>query len=230
LQAMSKLKCIIVEDEPLARQILEGYISRVSFLELKGSFEDAIEAMGYLRENDIDVIFLDIHLPEIKGITFLKTLANPPAVIMTTAYHEYALEGYELNVVDYLLKPFEFERFLAAVNKVKKLQQVVQVSGDNKDYLFVNIQLKKVKIYFSEILYIESQKEYVKIVTADKTYLTKMSTHEIEELLPDSHFKRIHRSFIIALQKVRSFNSETVEINGHNIPVGRGYKDVLTKL
>jgi two-component system LytT family response regulator len=227
---MSKLKCIIVEDEPLARQILEGYISRVSFLELNGSFEDAIEAIGHLRENHIDVIFLDIHLPEIKGITFLKTLTNPPAVIMTTAYHEYAVEGYELNVVDYLLKPFEFDRFLAAVNKVKKQKQVVQVSGDNRDYLFVNIQLKKVKIYFSEILYIESQKEYVKIVTTDKTYLTKMSTHEIEDLLPDSHFKRIHRSFIVALQKVRSFNSEMVEISGHNIPVGRGYKDVLTKL
>jgi two-component system LytT family response regulator len=227
---MSKLKCIIVEDEPLARQVLVGYISRVSFLELKGSFEDAIDAMGFLRDNNVDVIFLDIHLPEIKGITFLKTLTNPPAVIMTTAYHEYALEGYELNVVDYLLKPFEFERFLASVNKVKKQQHFAQVPNDTKDYLFVNIQLKKVKIYFSEILYIESQKEYVKIVTTDKTYLTKMSTHEIEDLLPDSLFKRIHRSFIIALQKVRSFNSETVEISGHNIPVGRGYKDVLTKL
>jgi two-component system, LytTR family, response regulator len=227
---MSKLKCIIIEDEPLARQILEGYISRVPSLELEASYEDAIAAMEHLREHDVDLIFLDIHLPEIKGISFLKTLSDPPAVIITTAYHEYALEGYELNVVDYLLKPFEFDRFLAAVNKVKKPTSVPSFTETNKDYLFVNIQLKKVKIYFSKILYIESQKEYVRIVTEDNSYLTKMSTHEIEALLPDFLFKRIHRSFIIAIHKVRSFNSEMVEINGNNIPVGRGYKDVLKEL
>ncbi len=228
---MSKLKCIVVEDEPLARQILAGYISRVPFLELQGSFEDAIEAMDHLRDHSVDLMFLDIHLPEIKGITFLKTLAHPPAVIITTAYHEYALEGYELNVLDYLLKPFEFERFLTAVNKVKKQSLSAHTITDTtKDYLFVSIQLKKVKIYFSEILYIESQKEYIRIVTPDHSYLTKMSTHEIESLLPDTLFKRIHRSFIIAIHKVKSFNSETVEIHGNNIPVGRGYKDVLKSL
>jgi two-component system, LytTR family, response regulator len=228
---MSKLKCIVVEDEPLARQILEGYISRVPSLELEGSYEDAIDAIEHLRDHHVDLMFLDIHLPEIKGLTFLKTLTDPPAVIITTAYHEYALEGYELNVVDYLLKPFEFERFLTAVNKVKKQNQSeLAIAETAKDYLFVSIQLKKVKIYFSEILYIESQKEYIKIVTQDNSYLTKMSTHEIEGLLPDSLFKRIHRSFIIAIHKVRSFNSEMVEINGNNIPVGRGYKDVLKSL
>jgi two-component system LytT family response regulator len=146
-------------------------------------------------------------------------------------YHAYALEGYELNVVDYLLKPFGFERFLTAVNKLKKQSQSEHETAEaTKDYLFVSIQLKKVKIYFSEILYIESQKEYIRIVTHDHSYLTKMSTNEIEDLLPDSLFKRIHRSFIIAIHKVRSFNSEMVEINGNNIPVGRGYKDVLKNL
>lgn len=223
---MSKLRCIIVEDEPLARKVLEGYTSKASFLELQGSFEDAIEAIEYLREHKVDLMFLDIHLPEIKGITFLKTLADPPAVIITTAYHEYALEGYELNVIDYLLKPFEFDRFLAAVNKVKK-RDSASAEEPGKDYLFVNVQLKKVKIYFSEILYVESQKEYVKIVTNDGQYLPKMTTNEIEGLLPSALFKRIHRSFIIAVKKVRSFNSEMVEINGQSIPVGRGYKDVL---
>ena len=227
---MSKIKCIIVEDEPLARQILEGYISRVPFLELQESFEDAIDAIEHLRDHLVDLMFLDIHLPEIKGVTFLKTLTDPPAVIITTAYHEYALEGYELNVLDYLLKPFEFERFLTAVNKIKKQRQSEKATTKTNDYLFVSIQLKKVKIHFSEILYIESQKEYVKIVTPDNSYLTKMSTHEIENILPDSLFKRIHRSFIIAIHKVRSFNSEMVEINGNNIPVGRGYKHVLEKL
>lgn len=225
---MSKLTCIVVEDEPLARQILEGYISRVPFLELEGSFEDAIDAMGHLGDHRTDLIFLDIHLPEIKGVTFLKTLTNPPAVIITTAYQEYAIEGYELNVVDYLLKPFEFERFLAAINKVKKEKQ--RDSEGTKEYLFVSVQARKVKIHFSEILFVESQKEYVKIVTDDDSYLTRMGTSEIEALLPGAKFKRIHRSFIIAIDKVRSFTSEMVEISGNKIPVGRGYKDVLTKL
>ncbi|MDB5209786.1 MAG: chemotaxis protein CheY, partial [Sediminibacterium sp.] len=163
---MSKIKCIVVEDEPLARKILEDYISRVPFLELQGSFEDAIYAMDHLRSNNADLMFLDIHLPQIKGVTFLRTLSNPPAVIITTAYHEYAVEGYELNVVDYLLKPFAFERFLTAVNKVEKNAHPLPASIENpKDYLLVSIQLKKVKILFSEILFIESQKEYVKIVT-----------------------------------------------------------------
>lgn len=226
---MSRVKCIIVEDEPLARKILEGYISRVPFLDLQGSYEDAIEANDHLRGRPVDLMFLDIHLPEIKGMTFLKTLSDSPAVIITTAYHEYALEGYELDVVDYLLKPFEFERFLTAVNKVNKDRHQSSTES-TKDYLLVNIQLKKVKIYLSEILYVESQKEYVKIVTNDNFYVTKMSTNEIESLLPDSLFKRIHRSFIIAISKVRSFNSEMVEINGKKIPVGRGYKHVLEKL
>jgi len=221
---MHKLQCIIVEDEPLARQVLEGYVSRVSFLELKGSFEDAILATGYLRDQSVDLMFLDIHLPEIKGLSFLRTLKNPPPVILTTAYHLYALEGYELSVVDYLLKPFDFERFLAAVNKVKKPTEAT------KDYLLVSVQLKKVKIPFSEILYIESQKEYVKIVTPDNSYLTKLSTREAENLLPENLFKRVHRSYIIAVQKIRSFNAEMVEVGGNKIPIGRGYKDALGKL
>lgn len=223
---MSKIKCIIVEDEPLATKILEGYVAQVPFLELQGSFEDAIYAMEHLKSNAADLIFLDIHLPKVKGMAFIRTLANPPAVIITTAYHQYAVEGYELNVVDYLMKPFEFERFLTAVNKLKR-----EKTGEaSKDYLFVNIQLKKVKIRFAEILYVESQKEYVKIVTHDNSYLTKMSTNEIEQLLPDSLFKRIHRSYIVAIDKISSFNSEMVEINELRIPVGRGYKEVLEKL
>ncbi len=227
---MSKLTCIIVEDEPLARRILEGYISRVPFLVLKGSFEDAIEAAEHLRDYRVDLMFLDIHLPEIGGLSFLRTLPDPPAVIVTTAYQEYALEGYELDLVDYLLKPFGFDRFLAAVNKMDKQKQLQGAGDSNKDHFFVSIQQKKVKIFFSEILFIESQKEYVRIVTADHSYRTKMGTHEIEGLLPGTQFKRIHRSFIIALNKVRSFNAEEVEIHGNKIPVGRGYKDVLGRL
>src|SRR5215217_2180915 len=140
---MSKIRCIIIEDEPLATKILSDYVSQVPFLELQGTFKDAILATEYLRNNTVDLIFLDIHLPKLKGMAFLKTLTNPPAVIITTAYHQYAVEGFELNVTDYLLKPFEFERFLIAVNKVK-IAQVERVlpadAGEKKDHLFLNVQ------------------------------------------------------------------------------------------
>src|SRR4030095_15451747 len=229
---MSNIKCIIVEDEPLAVKVLSGYISQVPFLELQGSFKDAILATDYLRNNHTDLIFLDIHLPKLKGMAFLKTLTHPPAVIITTAYHQYAVEGFDLNVTDYLLKPFEFERFLVAVNKVKSLKSdVVRTSEpESKDFIFLNIQKKKVKILFSEILFVESQREYVKIVTTKKVHVTKMSTHEIEDLLPSTHFKRIHRSFIVSVGKIDSYTAEMVEIGGVQIPIGRGYRDVIEKL
>jgi two-component system, LytTR family, response regulator len=231
---MSKIVCIIVEDEPLAAKVLAEYVREVPFLELKGSFKDAILATEFLRDNKIDLIFLDIHLPKLKGMAFLKTLKDPPAVIVTTAYHQYAVEGFNLNVTDYLLKPFEFERFLVAVNKVKSTQATStkhdEENSEGKDYLFLNVDRKKVKIQFSEVLYVESQREYVKIVTAKKEYLTKMSTSEIENLLPQDRFKRVHRSFIISLEKVDSYTAEEVEVNGVSIPVGRDYKYVLEKL
>jgi len=230
---MSKIKCIIVEDEPLAVKVLSDYISQVPFLELHGSFKDAILATDYLRSNTVDLIFLDIHLPKLKGMAFLKTLTNPPAVIITTAYHQYALEGFNLNVTDYLLKPFEFERFLVAVTRVKITQTEKHRSIEEpaeKDHLFLNVQKKKVKILFSEILYIESQREYIKIVTTKKEYISKMSTHEIESLLPANLFKRIHRSFIVSVSKIESYTAEAVEVNGISIPIGRGYKDVIDNL
>src|SRR5436305_6135458 len=230
---MSTIRCIIVEDEPLAVKVLTDYISQVPFLSLEGKFKDAILAMDYLRNNEVDLIFLDIHLPKLKGMTFLKTLTNPPSVIVTTAYHQYAVEGFNLNVTDYLLKPFEFERFLIAVNKVKTLDAERNTSVGNpdaKDYLFLNVQKKKVKILFSDIVYIESQREYIRIVTMKKEYITKMSTHEIEELLPANNFKRIHRSFIISIPKIESYTSDTVEVNGVSIPIGRGYRDVIEGL
>ena len=230
---MSSIKCIIVEDEPLATKVLVDYISQVPFLDLQGSFKDAILATEYLHNHTVDLIFLDIHLPKLKGMAFLKTLTHPPSVIITTAYHQYALEGFELNVTDYLLKPFEFERFLVAVNKVKSTQREKNErteTEDKKDYLFLNVQKKKVKILFSDIVYIESQKEYIKIVTTKKDFVSKMSTHEIEDLLPSHLFRRIHRSFIVSVSKIDSYTAEEVEVNGKSIPVGRGYRDSLENL
>ncbi len=235
---MSKIKCIVVEDEPLAVNVLVDYVAQVPFLQLQQTFKDAILASAWLHENETDLIFLDIHLPKLKGMAFLKTLVHPPAVIITTAYHQYAIEGFEQNVTDYLLKPIEFERFLAAVNKVKKAKasaggderQRPTESSETKDYLFVNVQKKKVKILFSEIVFIESQREYIRIKTIKAEWLSKMSTHEIEDLLPPHLFKRIHRSFIISVNKVEAYTAEEVIVNGVSIPVGRAYKDVIDNL
>ena len=235
---MSKIKCIIIEDEPLATKVLADYVSQVPFLELQGTFKDAILATDWLRQNNTDLMFLDIHLPKLKGMAFLKTLTHPPAVIMTTAYHQYAVEGFELNVTDYLLKPIEFDRFFVAVNKVKT--EPVRKTGQDlpaehtdsgsRDFIFVNAERKRVKILFSEIVYIESQREYIKIVTTKKEYMSKMGTREIEDILPAHLFKRIHRSFIVSLDKIESYTAEAVEVNGVSIPVGRDYRNFLDNL
>lgn len=227
---MSKIKCIIIEDEPLAVKILSDYIVQIPFLELKATFREAISAIEFLQVNNIDLIFLDIHLPRLKGISFLKTLTNPPAVIITTAYHQYAVDGFNLNVVDYLLKPIEFERFLTAINKVKKIrysEELNKSDTDRKEHIFISVQKKKVKLLFSEIIYIESEREYVKIVTTVKAFHTKLSTNEIESLLPSDRFRRIHRSYIIALDKMETYSSESVEVGGITLPIGRNYHDAL---
>lgn len=227
------MKCIIVEDEPLAVKVLADYVAQVPFLQFEGSFKDAILATEWLRTNEVQLMFLDIHLPKLKGMAFLRTLAKRPAVIITTAYHQYAVEGFDLYVTDYLLKPIEFERFLIAVNKVKVTNDNRQppIEADEvKDYLFLTVQKKRVKILFSEILYIESQREYIKVITGKKEFITRMSTHEIEDLLPGNIFKRIHRSFIISIHKLESYTAESVEVNGISIPIGRGYREVIENL
>lgn len=227
---MSSLTCIIVEDEPLAAKVLAHYVSEVPFLELKGIFKDAIDATTFLRTSTVDLMFLDIHLPKLKGMAFLRSLPSPPSVIITTAYHQYAVEGFDLNVTDYLLKPFEFERFLVAVNKVKTAVVNKAAVVEGKSFFILNVQKKKVRIHFAEIVYIESQRDYVKLVTIKGEFLSKISTHEIELLLPPNDFKRIHRSFIISMNKIESYSAESVQVNGILIPIGRGYRDLLENL
>lgn len=216
---MQKIKCIIIEDEPLAAGVLADYIQEVPFLELIHSFKEAISATSFLQEHPIDLIILDLHLPKIKGLDFLRTLSNPPNIIVTTAYHQYAIEGYELNVTDYLLKPFSFNRFLTAVNKVVKLTDT-----SNIDAIFITINRKKVRILFNEILYIESKKEYVQIHTESGIYTTKMGTAQLEALLPVTGFKRIHRSYIVSIYKIKAYAKDHVEINGKNIPIGKNFR------
>jgi DNA-binding LytR/AlgR family response regulator len=221
-----------VEDEPLAAKILSEYISEVSFLSLQRTFKDAILASEYLCNHSVGLIFLDIHLPKLKGMAFLKTLSHPPAVIVTTAYHQYAVEGFNLNVTDYLLKPFDFERFLVAVNKVRSAHSDKNppIESQQKDYLFLMVQKKKIRIPFQEIVYVESQREYIRVVTTKAEYLSKLSTHEMETLLPEHLFKRIHRSYIISVRQIDSYTADSVEVNGTSIPVGRGYREVLENL
>jgi DNA-binding LytR/AlgR family response regulator len=228
---MLKYSCIIVEDEPLAAEVLTDYINQVPFLELKGVCSDAIYAMEVLQGEKIDLIFLDIHLPKLKGLEFLESLKNPPAVIITSAYNEYALQGFDLNVVDYLLKPIRFNRFLKAVNKLKQQQDGTLPSSTHipgeRLYIFFNVGKKRVKIYLDEILFIESLREYVRITTRDKSILTKFQLSEIEGLLAKNNFLRIHRSFIVAKDKIDAFTATDVEISGKQIPIGRSYKELV---
>ncbi len=223
---MQKFNCIIVEDEPLAVEILQDYVMQVPFLQLKAVCANAILATETLRNHSIDLIFLDINLPKLKGLDFIKTLQHPPRIILTTAYHEYALQGYEHNVLDYLLKPIEFSRFLKAVNKLTTPTVVTNpVSSEDRKYQFFNVNKKMVKVFFDEILYIESQREYVKITTKTQAVLTKVALSEIEELLPNENFLRVHRSFIVAKDKIEAYSATDVDIDGKQIPIGRGYKD-----
>lgn len=222
------IKCIIIEDEPIAVKILSNYISRVPFLKLQETFKNALLAKDWLTLNKTDLIFLDIHLPRLKGMEFLKTLNNPPRIIITTAYNQYAVEGFDLNVTDYLLKPIEFNRFLVAVEKVRTQHDEISLINKN-DSIVIRSNRKNIKILLSEIIYIESQREYIKIVTTKNEYLSRMSTHEIEKILPSNLFKRIHRSYIISLDKVNSFSAEIVEVNGISLPIGRGYRENIEK-
>lgn len=230
---MLKYSCIVVEDEPLAAEILTDYIKQVPMLELKGVCTDAIYAMEVLRTEKIDLLFLDIHLPKLKGLDFLESLKNPPNVIVTTAYKEYAIQGFELNVLDYLLKPIRFSRFLKAVNKLKQPGVITPGAAANaaRNYIYFNVGKKRVKVYTDDILYIESIREYVKIITTGKTIITKFQLSEMEEMLPASEFLRIHRSFLVSKQKVDAFSAIDVEISGKLVPIGRSYKEqVMTAL
>jgi two-component system, LytTR family, response regulator len=226
---MQPYKCIIVEDEPLAAEVLEEYISQVPFIELKTTCNDAIYALEILQHEKIDLIFLDIHLPKLKGLDFIRTLKSPPDIIITTAYQDYALQSYELNVIDYLLKPIEFSRFLMAVNKLQLQKQTNPVNmlqpSIERPHLFFNVSKKRVKIFLDEILYIESLKEYIRITAKNKSILTKLPIGQIEELLTKNNFLRIHRSFIVAKDKIEALSATDIEINGKQIPIGRSYKD-----
>jgi len=224
------IKCIIVEDEPLAVEIIADYINQVPFLELVAVCNDAFTAMEILKKETVDLMFLDIHLPKLKGLDFLSTLKKPPMVIITTAYHEFALKSYEYSVVDYLLKPIEFSRFMSAISKVVDRSSVIDsqyvVSSAESPALYIMVNKKKARIAFDSILFIESQREHIRIVTADRNVDARYAISELEKTLPAA-FVRIHRSFIVNKDKVDLIDANAVEIGGKEIPIGRSYKDFV---
>ncbi|WP_422361278.1 LytR/AlgR family response regulator transcription factor [Reichenbachiella sp.] len=228
------MKCIIVDDEPLAIEVIESYVERIDSLELVGKFRNAIKAFDYIQSGEpVDLIFLDIQMPKLTGIEFLKTLTNPPKVIFTTAYREYALEGFELEVLDYLLKPISFDRFMKAVSKALNQSKEVEIStsAEGDDFIFFKCDKKMIRVGLRDILYIESIKDYVKIKTAEKEVVTHQKISVLETKLPANHFIRVHRSFIINIPKIESYSASEIELNNESIPVGRNYKvEVMDKL
>lgn len=228
------LKCLIIDDEPLAQNVIENYLKNVDYIELVAKCDNALSAMSWIKKQKIDLIFLDISMPFISGIDFIKTLQNPPAIILTTAHKEFAVESYELNVLDYLLKPISFERFLKAVNKLEnneasKVIKPVVDDSESDTFIYVKSEKKNVKILLKEILFIESLKDYIKIQTLNKSIVTQVPISAIEQRLPES-FLRIHRSFIVALDKITAYTQHDFEIGKYQIPIGRNYKAVVAKI
>ncbi|MFM9948710.1 MAG: LytR/AlgR family response regulator transcription factor [Saprospiraceae bacterium] len=222
------LSCIIVEDEPLAAGILEDYVQQVSWLRFVGRCPDAMAAAETLREQPVDAIFLDIHLPGLKGLDFLRTLSHPPQVILTTAYHEYALESYELGVVDYLLKPIDFERFLKAIQKFRLPKTVSENLMQTRPFRFFNVNKKMVRVWLDEIQYVESLKEYVRLwLTDGKSIVTKMPLGDLEKSLEDMGFLRSHRSFLVAMRHIEAYSATDLTVGGKEIPIGRLYRDLV---
>ncbi|RIV22452.1 DNA-binding response regulator [Fibrisoma montanum] len=239
------IRCLLVDDEPPALEVIESYIDMVDGLEIVGKCHNAIQAFSKLQETQVDLMFLDIKMPKLLGTDFLRSLRQPPRVIFTTAYRDYALDGYELDVVDYLLKPISFERFLRAVSKVMK-SEPIQVGTSHtaaiaippveksttattaNTFLYFRADRKMVKVFTRDILYVESLKDYVKIITTNaKPLLVKQSISSLEAMLPDADFVRIHRSYIVAIDKITAYTPTHVDVAGQELPIGRLHqKDV----
>lgn len=240
------MRCLVVDDEPLAHKIISNYCDNLSFLEIVKKCHSAFEAINYLNENEVDLIFLDINMPKLKGLDFLRTFKKPPLIIITTAYQEYAMEGYELSILDYLLKPFSFERFLKAVNKAvdqnkllqasikptKNTQELINTSTDTIEQksIFIKGDKKIHQVKLNTILYLESIGSYVKIHLENEMIITLDRLTNFENTLPKNLFLRIHRSYIIAINKINTIEGNRIKINEIEIPIGQTYKSNISKL
>jgi two-component system, LytTR family, response regulator len=233
---MKPILCAVIDDEPIARGILEDFIREDERLELAGSYKNAKETLKGITTRPVDLLFLDISMPGLTGFQLLRSMPNPPAVIFTTAFREYALEGFDANAIDYLLKPIAFERFLLAVNKAWKFlrpgstEQEATINDLNTDFFFVKADGGLVKIFFDEILFVEALKEYVKIVTKDKAVVTYHTISGLEEKLPKGKFYRIHRSYIVNIKAITSIDGFTIRIDKHELPISRNERDIFLEL
>jgi len=236
------IRCLVVDDEPLAIDILEDYISKIPFLSLTKSFQNPIEALSEVQEGNIDLVFLDVQMPELTGIQFLKIANGKCKVILTTAYPQYALEGYELNVLDYLLKPIAFDRFYKAAQKAKESICNIPAAAVSvetlppipqtiiNDFIFVKTEYKIQKIYLNDILFIEGLKDYISIYTKNDRIITLQSMKKIDEALPDHLFVRVHKSYIVALDKIESIERSRIAITNKIIPIGDTFRDCFFKM
>lgn len=226
------INCLVVDDEPVARKGIAGYVRQTPFLSLAGTCKGALEAMDLIREQSIDLLFLDIQMPDLTGTEFVRSMENPPAVIFTTAYRDYAIEGFELNALDYLVKPISFQRFLKSANKAlshfEMLKRSLTVEGPgDQDHFFIKSDGRFIKIRLEEVLYFESEKDYVFIYTNEKRYLTLISLKQLEKELPPDKFLRVHRSYLVAVDKVEVMDGNKLVIQGKEIPVSRNQQDVI---
>jgi DNA-binding LytR/AlgR family response regulator len=231
------MNCIVIDDEPLARQGMEICIAQVESLQLMDSFSNALAAGDFLRKQNVELIFLDINMPELSGLDFLKSLRDAPLVIFTTAYPQYALESYELDAIDYLVKPIRIERFLKAVNKAESHLRLLKQEGNKTqvekfegDFIFVKADRKFFRINFKDILYIEGLKDYVVIYTVDNKIIASMNVKSIAAQLPESVFARVSKSYIVNIQHIRSFDNELIYVHNNEIPLGQGFKDEFIRL
>lgn len=230
------MKCTIVDDEPLARKLLESYVEKVKGLELVKSCVNAVEAFGIIQQKQVDLILLDIKMPDMTGLDLLRSLKHPPRVIITTAYREYAFEAFDLDVVDYLLKPILFERFLRGIGKIyqlkepiNQLEQGLSTRSYDEAYIYLKAGQEMVKVFLKDVLYIESLRDYVRVKTEDGQIISYQRISFLEQKLPEDKFIRVHRSFIVALNKVVAFTNDSVKIGSKYIPIGRLYKNEALK-
>lgn len=239
MESAKKYKCLIVDDEPPAREVLRRYIAQIPMLDLAGEYGNALQAVMALKQAHVDLIFLDIRMPQISGLEMIGALASPPKIVLTTAFGQYAVQAFELGVTDYLVKPIRFDRFLKAVMKVLPDQELLPVTREiaytaetaDHAFLYFRADRKMVKVFLDDIFYVESLKDYVKIHTARGMVITKYAMAALESMLPASSFLRVHRSFIVSLDKIDSFTSEEIEIKEGRIPIGRLYRQqVLNRL
>lgn len=229
------IRCIIIDDEPMARDVVRRYIKMIPSLDLTGEFGNAIEATIFLQNNEVDMIFLDIQMPQLSGIDFVKSLRQRPIVIFTTAHKAYAFDGFELDVADYLLKPIRFDRFLRAVNKALPQKSLTQdIYSDDKinnsdPFIYLRADRKMKKVLLEDIIYVESDRDYVKVFTEKGTITSRQTISSIEAILSESEFLRIHRSYIVSVCKLKSFTNETVEIGDKKLPIGKFYRNNFLK-